>query len=485
MAGYKYELTLGSLLKSSVQRNPNQEIVYSDKKRFTYSEFEKRVERLSKALIHMGLKEDDNVAVIDWDSYVFLEAFYAVPISGATLHTVNIRYPPELIYYTMQQAQDKFVIIRDEFVPMIEKFQEMFSFVKGWIIYSESGIIPKTTLPNVQNYDDILSKEYTEEFPALTEDRRATLFYTSGTTGMPKGVSFSHRQIVLHALVLAMNLGDEPGNIKSSDVMMPLVPMFHVHSWGMPQLILLKGMKYVLPGKYDFEKIPVIMNKEKVTVSAMVPSILNMILANPRSKELIGPLHLRTIIGGAALPEGLYLRAKEINIMSMTGYGMSETAPVLTLSSYNYEVLKLLEKDREAFNIRTGFPVPFVELRIIGKDGKDVEKDGKSIGEIVIRAPWATIGYYKDEEKTAELWKGGWLNTGDLAVMDNFGSLHIVDREKDAVKSGGEFIPTLIIEDALSTYPGIKEVAVVARPDPKWEERPVAFISGLIELNKN
>ena len=261
-------------------------------------------------MINLGIKNGERVGVIDWDSWVFLEAFYSVPMAGGTLHTVNIRYPPELIYYTMQQAQDKIVIIRDEFVPVIEKYQEMFSFVKHWIIYSESGEILKNTLENVHNYNDIISSEYNEQIPTLSEDQRATLFYTSGTTGMPKGVYFTHRQIVLHAMVLAMNLGDEPGNIKSNDVFMPLVPMFHVHSWGMPQLILLKGMKYVLPGKYDFEKIPEIMSKEKVSVSAMVPSILTMILANPKSKELISPLNLRTIIGGAALPKGLYDRGR-------------------------------------------------------------------------------------------------------------------------------------------------------------------------------
>ena len=483
MPGHKYELTLENLLRSSVERNPDQEIVYSDKKRFTYSEFHDRVMCLTRGLIHLGIKEGDVVGVIDWDSWVFLEAFYAVPMSGATLHTVNIRYPPELIYYTMQQAQDKIVIIRDEFVPIIEKYRDMFSFVKQWIIYSEDGNIIKNTLENVHNYEDIVSANYKEKIPVLSEDQRATLFYTSGTTGMPKGVYFTQRQIVLHAMVLAMNLGDEPGNIKSSDVFMPLVPMFHVHSWGMPQLILLKGMKYVLPGKYDFDKIPEIMSKEKVSVSAMVPSILTMILANPRSKELISPLNLRTIIGGAALPKGLYDRAKELNILSMAGYGMSETAPVLTLATYNHKVLNLPENEREQFNISTGFATPFVEIRLRGKNGEFVPHDGKTIGEIVIRAPWATEGYYKDEEKTANLWRGGWLNTGDLAVMDAFGSLHIVDREKDAVKSGGEFIPTLLIEDVISTFPGVREVAVVARPDPKWEERPVAFISGLKEVN--
>ena len=345
MAGRRYELTIGSLLRSSVDRNPNQEIVYSDLKRFTYRQFEERVLKLSKALIHIGIREDDNVAVIDWDSFVFLESFYAVPMIGATLHTVNIRYPPELIYYTMQQAQDKAVIIRDEFVPIIERFKEMFTFVKSWIIYSESGVIPKTSLENVYNYDDLISGDYKEELPSFSEEKRATLFYTSGTTGMPKGVYFSHRQIVIHAMGLGFNLGDDPANVKSTDVFMPLVPMFHVHSWGMPQLILLKGMKYVLPGKYDFEKIPEIMHKERVTVSAMVPSILTMILANPKSKELLSDLNLRTIIGGAALPKGLYDRAKEINIRAMTGYGMSETAPVLSLATYNYEVLKLPESD--------------------------------------------------------------------------------------------------------------------------------------------
>ena len=268
MVSFRYELNIGNLLKTSVKRNGNQEIVYSDVMRYTYSEFNERVGKLAMALKSLGLEKTDVVGVIDWDSNVFLESFYAIPMCGATLHTINIRYPPELVYYTMQAAKDRFVIIRDEFLPMVEKMKDKFSFVKSWIVYSDSGKMPETTMKNVYNYSELMSKDYSVEFPEVPEDTRATLFFTSGTTGMPKGVYFTHRQIVLHAMSLTMSLSDEPVCITPGDVVMPIVPMFHVHSWGFPQLILLKGLKYVLTGRFDFDKIPRIMEKEKDAVSS-------------------------------------------------------------------------------------------------------------------------------------------------------------------------------------------------------------------------
>ncbi len=478
----KYELTVEKIFASSVRNNPDQVISYMGKEHITFREFRDRVFKIAKGLVALGLKKGDRVAVLDWDTIRYLEAYYAVPIAGGVLHTVNIRYPPELIFYTMQHAEDKFVIIRDEFIPLIEKSIPLFDFVQHWIVSSDS-VKPASMLPGATVYNDLLSMDGKVILPDIHEDDLATTFYTSGTTGLPKGVEFTHRQLVLHAMAMAFALADEPINLKSTDVIMPIVPMFHVHSWGVPYMALLKGMKYVLPGRYDFDAIPGIMEKEKVTVSLMVPSILYMLMTGKNSGKLKN-LNLRVTVGGGALSSGLAKMADSMNLKIASGYGMSETAPVLTLSTYNKQLNDASEAKKTEYRTKTGIPIPLVDLKVVDSSGKEVPHDSKTIGEIVVRAPWLTRVYVKDEENTRKLWKDDWMHTGDLAVVDDLGYLSIVDREKDAVKSGGEFIPTIILEDAISSYPGVAEVAVVAKPDTKWGERPVAFISGLKSVDK-
>lgn len=479
----EYRLTIDRILKSAVTRTPEQIITYQGKEDYTYKEFYERVKRLASSLVRMGIKKGDVVAVIDWDTNRYLEAYYAVPMAGAVLHTVNIRLPPELIFYTMQHAGDSYAIIRDEFVPIIEKNKAAFSFIRGWIVYSETGSV-QCELSPLHNYDDLVSKDYENNLPELDENDRATTFYTSGTTGLPKGVSFTHRQIVLHTLGSAVSFNEFPLTLTSDDVLMPLVPMFHVHSWGFPYSGILKGMKYVLPGRYDFPVIAKLIKEQKVTFSASVPSILYLILNVPNVKDYIEPGTFRVIIGGSALPRGLAMSAKELGIEVSAGYGLSETAPVLTLATFNRHVLGLSEDEQFDYRLKTGLPISLVQIKVVGEEGKEVPKDGKSIGEITVQAPWLTQEYTDDPEGTKKLWKDGWMHTGDLAVVDEQGYLSIVDREKDAVKSGGEFIPSLVLEDVISACDGVNEVAVVAKPDPKWGERPVAFYSGDESVNE-
>lgn len=482
MNGEKFQLTIDKIFSSSVRNNPKQIISYQGIENVTYEEFMKRVYATARGLVKLGVKKGDKVAVLDWDSMRYLEAYYAIPLAGGVLHTVNIRYPPDLIFYTMQHADDRFVIIRDEFVPIIEKSVALFDFVKGWIISSDKPD-GEPTLPGAHLYHSLSEGTEDVKLPELSEDDLATVFYTSGTTGLPKGVSFTHRQIMLHTLTMGIALSDEPINIKSTDVVMPLVPMFHVHSWGIPFLAILKGMKYVLPGRYDFDEIPKIMEKEKVSISLMVPSILYMLMMG-QNRNLLASLKLRVTVGGGALPKGLADKAKQLGMTVNAGYGMSETAPILTLATYNMHVMGLNDEERSTFEIKTGVPIPLVDLRVFDSEGKELPWDSKSIGEIVVRGPWLTSSYIKDEANTKKLWKDGWMHTGDLAVVDEHGYITIVDREKDAVKSGGEFIPTVILEDMISTFPGIGEVAVVGRKDEKWGERPVAFVSGMKDIDK-
>lgn len=502
--GYKrYELTLDRILESAVRRNPGQIIAYGDVSSCTYSEFKQKVLNLAKSLIKIGVSKGDVVAVIDWDTDRYLTSYYAIPLSGGILHTVNIRYPPELIYYTMKDAGDKYVIIRDEFVPIIEKNIELFSFIKGWLIYSESGEFQTKLSPSYDLDKLMLDHEHGEsftsgrvmdevgkgvssdeiEFPVLSEDDLATVFYTSGTTGMPKGVSFTHRDLTLHTLALMAGISDQPIGVKNDDVVMPLVPMFHVHSWGFPFWVLLKGLKYVLPGRYEYKKILGLIEKHGISLSAMVPPILYLLMSEPDAARILGKSGLRATIGGGALSEGLATMAQKMGLSVISGYGLSETAPVLTLATFTKQVMDLPENERFKFRLKAGMPIYFVEIRVVDTDFTDVAQDSESIGEIVVRSPWLTSGYWKNGEESDRLWRGGWLHTGDLAVVDELGYIKIVDREKDAVKSGGEFIPTLMLEDVISTIEGIGEVAVVGKPDEKWGERPIAFFTAKQEVD--
>ena len=469
-----YQLTIDKILYSAVQDNPDQVITYKGKETLTYSRFKERVVALAKAFVSSGLEPGDKVAVIDWDTLRYMECYYAIPMAGGTIHTVNIRYPPELIAKTVIHAEDRMVVIRDEFVPLIEPHRDLFSFVKLWIIYSESGTV-KTSLSPWTEYEKFL-KSGKADLPELKEDMMATTFYTSGTTGNPKGVWFTHRQIVLHTIAEASSVDTPPLSVTSTDVMMPIVPMFHVHAWGLPFMSIMRGMKYVLPGRYDYGEILEIIKKEGVTVSAMVPPILFSLLNHDKAPGILPGAGLRTIVGGGAMSSGLFSMSRKLGVEALGGYGMSETCPLLTLAVYNKAVLSLPAEERLKYNNAAGIPAAMVELRIVGKDDREVPQDGKSIGEIVVRAPWLTSGYVKDPQASEELWKGGWLHTGDLAVRDSMGYVRIVDRERDSVKSGGEFIPTILLEDHISTCKGVLEVAVVGKKDEKWGERPVAFV---------
>ncbi len=478
MEEYKFQLNIKNILPSIIWKYSDQEIVDQGVRRYTYKQFFDRVSRIASGLTKIGVKPGDKVAVLDWDTVHYMESYFSVPMLGAVLHMVNIRYPPELIYYTMQHAEDRFVIIRDEFLPIIERSANLFNFVKGWVIYSDTNPDVKTILNPSYKYEDLLESSEPYDFPDLDENTTATLFYTSGTTGFPKGVSFTHRQIMLHSFANDMVGSGDPLNITNHDVCMSLVPMFHVHSWGYPYHTLLTGNKYVLPGRYEPKKLLELIKNEHVTYSPMVPSILYMILTHPEVQNYAPYLKgWKAITGGAALPKGLASLAKSFGVITTGGYGLSETCPVLTVSTFTKKVLELDENKKFEQAIKTGVPLPLVNLRVVDSNGKDVPWDNQTIGEIIVRSPWLTKGYYKDEEKTKELWKDGWLHTGDLAVIDEYGYVTIVDREKDAVKSGGEFIPSLLLESMISEIPGVGEVAIIGKSDPKWGERPIAFIT--------
>ena len=469
-------LVINRILEAGVGKAPEQTITYGDRD-FTYREFEERVHRLAGALAAQGIKPGDTVAVMDWDTNRYLEAFFAIPMMGAVLHTVNVRLSPEQILYTINHAKDDAILVNSEFLPVLEELKDRIEPVKTYILLDDDGVKGSDSLPLAGEYEALLADAPARyAFPELDENTRATTFYTTGTTGLPKGVYFSHRQLVLHTFAGRNTMsGVGQGRFNEDDVYMPITPMFHVHAWGIPYMATLMGVQQVYPGRYEPATLLKLLVSKKVTFSHCVPTIIQMLLQAEAAKsvDLSG---WKVIIGGSALPKALAMGALERGIDIYTGYGMSETCPLLTLAQLTPELENADLETQADYRTRTGRPVAMVQLRIVDGEMNDVPHDGKSQGEVVVRAPWLTQGYLNDPEKSEELWAGGWLHTGDVAVMSDDGWLKIVDRIKDVIKTGGEWVSSIDLEGLVLQHPGVGECAVVGVPDAKWGERPVALV---------
>ena len=479
---YDYQLLIKHLLDRVLDWKPNEQIIYRDKFSYTYTEMYKRVNKLANLYSSLGVSQGDVVAVIDWDSHRYLEHYFAVPMMGTVLHTVNIRLSPDQMLYTINHAEDKILVVHKDFEPIILKIKANFETVKH-IIYISDGEDYTPKFETYGEYENLIEKQNDNyEFPDFDENTIATLFYTTGTTGNPKGVFFSHRQLVLHTITGAAQFGifPEPASFNQFDVYMPLTPMFHVHAWGVPYLATVLGVKQIYPGKYD-EMIVKLLVQHKVTFSHCVPTVLQMVIGNPATKSLDFS-NWKVVIGGSALSSGLASAAMKRGIKVMTGYGMSETAPILTLA-----VLKPGKENasfEEKLNIvtKTGFPEPLVKMKIVNENMEELPRGKKHVGEIVVRTPWLTKGYYKGDEISKNLWQGGWLHTGDIAYRDEDGYFVITDRLKDVIKTGGEWVSSLEIENLISQCSCIDQVAVIGVPDEKWGERPVAFVVNKKEM---
>lgn len=475
-SAYTYPLLIKNLLQAPAVNDPQQEIIYRDQARFTYAEFRQRVCKLANALTAIGVKPGDTVAMMDWDSHRYLECFYAVPMLGAVLHTVNIRLSPEQVLYTIDHAEDDYILVNEEFLPLLEQIKGRIDTVKEYILLQDGQQQPETSLSFAGEYESLLADSDDHfDFQDFDENTRATTFYTTGTTGMPKGVYFSHRQLVLHTISGMAALGTvvNQGRFHQQDVYMPMTPMFHVHAWGVPYIATSLGIKQVYPGKYMPDTLLKLIDKEKVTFSHCVPTILHLLMSHPLFNE-VDLSNWKVLIGGAALPKAMCKAAMQKGIDIYSGYGLSETCPVLTLAHVTESDLT----DEEELDVRckTGRPIPLVELRIVDEQMEDVSADGESVGEIVVRAPWLTQGYLKDQRNSETLWRGGYLHTGDVANIDKNNYVKITDRIKDVIKIGGEWVSSLEVEDLLATYPGVGEVAVIGLPDDKWGEKPLALI---------
>jgi len=477
-SAYQYPLLIKQLLLTPLIIAPEQEITYQGRVRYNYRTLKDRIGRLANLLAGLDVQPGQTVAMMDWDSHRYLEAFFAVPMMGAILQTVNVRLSPEQILFTLNNAGADVLIVNSDFFPILAEIAPRFETVKTVVTIAGDGAAQVAPIPMAGDYDTLqaaASPDY--DFPDFDENAQATTFYTTGTTGQPKGVYFSHRQLVLHTLGCAAALGGATGqgHVHREDVYMPITPMFHVHAWGFPYLATMMGLKQVYPGRYQPDVICRLIAEEKVSFSHCVPTILHMILSHPLAKQTDFS-GWKVLIGGSALPEAMATTAQKRGIDIFTGYGMSETCPVLTIAHLDSNALERSHEDQSVIRAKTGRPLPLVDLRIVDEAMRDVEHNGKSTGEVVARAPWLTQGYVEAAEASESLWAGGYLHTEDIGNINAEGYLKVTDRIKDVIKTGGEWTSSLQLEDIIAKHEAVHEVAVIGVPDEKWGERPLALV---------
>jgi fatty-acyl-CoA synthase len=477
-SAYTYPLLVGQLLTNALDLFGHQEISYRGEMRYTYRDFRGRIGRLASALSSLGARHGSTVAVLDWDSHRYLESYFAIPMMGATLFTVNVRLSPQQIAYTLNDSKAEIALVHADFVPMLESIKGQLTSLRAVVVMADGQAVPATTLSSAPEYESLLAAASPDfAFRDFDENTKAATFYTTGTTGDPKGVYYSHRQIVLHALTTAATLCSPRAGqrVHREDVYMPITPMFHVLAWGMPYIAVMLGLKTVLPGRYAPDVLLKLRREEKVTFSHCVPTILQMLLqaAQAGGQDLSG---WTMIIGGSALSPALCTAARAKGIDVFAGYGMSETGPIVALAQTPPGVTPADGAEDVGRRSITGRPVPLVNLRVVDDEMRDVARDGKSQGEIVLRAPFLTQGYFGKPEASEQLWAGGWLHTQDVAVVMPDGALQIVDRMKDVIKTGGEWVSSIEVESLIVEVPGVQEAAVIGVKDEKWGERPMAFV---------
>ena len=471
---YRFPLTIGHLLDAALATAADREIVYRDQVRLSYRQLRERIGRLASLLAGLGAREGMTVAVMDWDSHRYLEAYFAVPMMGAVLQTVNVRLAPAQISYTLAHAQAQILLVHRDFFPMLETILPQLPGIEAVIAITDGADVP---LPSCAagEYETLSgAADPNFAFRDFDENAMATTFYTTGTTGEPKGVCFSHRQIVLLALAAKAPFGvTQPGGLGHGDVYMPLTPMFHVHAWGVPYIATLLGVKQVYPGRYDPQTILDLREHEGVTFSHCVPTILRMVLdaAAKHNADLSG---WRIKIGGSALTAALCKEGRSRGMVLVSGYGMSETAPTVAVA--RAPAGDADEEAQIAAMTASGVPIPLVSARIVDSQMRELPHDGKAQGELVLRAPWLTTCYMGDAAASEALWRGGWMHTQDVATIDPDGTIIIRDRLKDVIKTGGEWLSSLTLENLISRVEGVAEVAVVGVPHARWGERPIAVI---------
>ncbi len=470
-----YPLTLIPILERAGRLFPNVEIVsrMPDRSlhRHTYRDFYRRTRALAESLHRAGLQRGDRVATLMWNHYAHLEAYFGIPAAGGVLHTLNLRLAPNDVAYIAKHAGDRFLIVDDILLAMFEKFRGAVSFERVIVVPLTGNPVP----PGYDSYEGFLATATGNfQYPEFDENEACSLCYTSGTTGMPKGVLYTHRSAFLHTLVLT---SADNFAISHGDVVLPVVSMFHVNGWSLPFASGLVGAKLVLPGPYlDTDSLLELCDREKVTVAAGVPTIWFGVVEKLRQNSAGWRRRpMRILIGGAAPPESLILELAKHKMEVIQGWGLTESSPEATTNMLRAHLRELPEDERCVYQAKAGLAVPLVEVRVIN-DAGEVPHDGQTMGEIHLRGPWVASSYFNLPEERSKWTDDGWFRTGDIGTVDEEGYLKIVDRSKDLIKSGGEWISSVDVENALVAHPEVREAAVIAVPHPKWQERPLAIV---------
>lgn len=443
--------------------------------RYTYRDAFRRVRQLANALQKLGAKQGDAIATLAWNDYRHLELYYATSCSGMICHTINPRLFEEQLEYIVNHADDQYLFTDVAFVPLMEKMQDKFPNIKGFIVLTDEAHMPETSLRNAMCYETLIAGEQdTFDWPVLDENLASALCYTSGTTGNPKGVLYSHRSTVLHCYASAL---PDAFGISVSDTIMPIVPMFHVNGWGMVYSGLMIGCKVVFPGPKmgDGETLCRLINGEQVNKSAAVPTVwLALLQYLEKAGETIDSLESVTV-GGAACPLSIMTDMQEkYGVWVHAAWGMTEMSPLGTYNTLKKGMQDLPAEELNKIRLKAGRAVFGVDIKIEGPDGQELPWDGEASGSLKVRGPWITQQYFKQEGSATD--ENGWFETGDVATIDPDGYMNITDRTKDVIKSGGEWISSIDLENCAVDHPKVAEAAVVGIPHPKWTERPLLLV---------